>query len=252
MRLLTNKYLLVSRLIAVILSHLFRGQLIIKSSTPKTEAELLEKAQNLSGLTLGEIAQTHQVKIPKDLSRQKGWIGLLLEEALGAYAGSRPEPDFPHLGVELKTLPINAQGKPLETTFVCVAPLTGLVGQTWETSHIQNKLSRVLWVPVISERHIPIAERLVGTPFIWSPSQSENALLKADWQELTDMIVLGRVEEINAKHGEILQLRPKAANSRVKTQAYDHKGNAFLAKPRGFYLKTAFTHYLLQYHLRVN
>lgn len=252
MRLRANKYLLVSTLIAVILNHILEGGLLIKSSSPKTEAELVEKAQNLAGLTLGEIAQNHQIKVPKDLSRQKGWIGLLLEEALGAYAGSRPEPDFPHLGIELKTLPISTQGKPLETTFVCVAPLTGLVGETWEKSHIKNKLARVLWVPVLSERHIPIAERMVGTPFIWSPSQSEDALLKADWQELTDMIVLGRVEEINAKHGEVLQLRPKAANSSVKTKAYDHEGKEFLAKPRGFYLKTAFTHYLLQSHLRIN
>ena len=87
---------------------------------------------------------------------------------------------------------------------------------------------------------------------MWSPSPSENDLLKADWQELTDMIVLGRVEEINAKQGEILQLRPKAANSQAKTQAYDHQGNTFLALPRGFYLKTAFTHYLLQSHLRID
>jgi len=186
------------------------------------------------------------------LTREKGWIGLLLEQVLGASAGSKPEPDFPHLGIELKSLPINTQGKPLETTFVCVAPLTGLVGASWETSHIRNKMARVLWVPVISERHIPIGERMVGTPFIWSPSPEEEHLLSLDWQELTDMIVLGEVENISGKHGQVLQLRPKAANSQAKTKAFNKHGQPFQTLPRGFYLKTSFTQTLLSNHLRID
>ncbi|EVT76435.1 DNA mismatch repair enzyme MutH family protein, partial [Vibrio parahaemolyticus V-223/04] len=69
-------------------------------------------------------------------------------------------------GIELKSIPIGYNGRPLETTFVCVAPLTGVQGLTWEISHVRNKLSRVLWVPVEGEREIPLAERRVGTPLI--------------------------------------------------------------------------------------
>ncbi|MGB2739223.1 MAG: DNA mismatch repair endonuclease MutH [Cognaticolwellia sp.] len=221
-------------------------------SIPKSEKELLIRAQNLAGMTLGEIAHSINVAVPKDLKREKGWIGLLLEQVLGASAGSRPEPDFPHLGVELKSLPINYQGKPLETTFVCVAPLKGLVGARWQTSHIRNKLARVLWIPVISERTIPVAERIVGTAFIWSPSVEEDRLLSLDWQELTDMIVLGDVENIHGKHGQVLQLRPKAANSQAKTQAFNRLGQPFMTLPRGFYLKTSFTQALLNKYLRIN
>jgi len=221
-------------------------------SIPDSETTLLNRAYALAGMTLGEIAFNIGVKVPNDLTREKGWIGLLLEQALGASAGSRPEPDFPHLGIELKTLPINRHGKPLETTFVCVAPLTGLVGARWQTSHIKNKLARVLWVPVISERSIPIAERVVGTPFIWSASPEEEQLISQDWQELTDMIVLGEVENIHGKHGQVLQLRPKAANSQAKTKAYNKHGQPFMTLPRGFYLKIAFTHQLIKKHLRIN
>ena len=219
---------------------------------PKNETELLTRAQNLAGMSLGEIAAMINVEVPKDLKREKGWIGLLLEQVLGASAGSRPEPDFPHLGIELKSLPINAQGRPLETTFVCVAPLTGLVGAQWQTSHIRNKLARVLWIPVISERSIAVADRMVGTAFILSPSQEEEHLLALDWQELTDMIVLGNVENIHGKHGQVLQLRPKAANSHAKTQAFNRHGQPFMTLPRGFYLKVAFTQALLNKHLRIN
>lgn len=220
-------------------------------SIPQSIDELIERSQTIAGLTLGEIAIEAGIQIPKNLKKEKGWAGLLLEQVLGASAGSKPEPDFPHLGVELKSLPIDRFGKPLETTFVCVAPLTGLVGATWQTSHIRNKLAHVLWVPVIAEREIPIAERIVGTPFLWQPSPEQEQLLAQDWQELTDMIVLGNVENIAGKHGQVLQLRPKAANSQAKTKAFDKHGRPFMTLPRGFYLKTQFTQMLLNQYLRI-
>lgn len=225
---------------------------MITTPPPENENELIVRAQSLAGFTLGQIASQQHIQVPKNLNREKGWIGLLLEQVLGATAGSKPIPDFPHLGVELKSLPIDRNGKPLETTFVCVAPLTGLVGATWKNSHIKNKLNKVLWVPVISEREIPVAERIIGTPFLWSPSIEEEKLLSQDWQELTDMIVLGEVENIHGKHGQVLQLRPKAANSQAKTKAFDKNGKPFKTLPRGFYLKTTFTHQLIQRFLRIN
>ena len=79
---------------------------------------------------------------------------MLLELYLGAMAGSKPEQDFPELGIELKTIPVDAAGKPLETTFVCVAPLTGNSGVTRASSHVRHKLARVLWIPVEGERQI--------------------------------------------------------------------------------------------------
>lgn len=218
---------------------------------PSNETELVTNAQSLAGLTLGEIAQQAGIEVPTNLDRDKGWSGLLLEHVLGATAGSKPEPDFPELGIELKTIPINMQGKPLETTFVAVAPLIGLVGTTWQSSHVKHKLTRVLWVPIVAERQIPVRDRIVATPFIWSPSAEEEALLANDWQELTDMIVLGEVENISGKHGQIMQLRPKAANSKVKTDAFDKHGRPFKTLPRGFYLKIPFTQSLINKHLRV-
>lgn len=219
---------------------------------PSSEHALMQSAQNLAGLTLGEIAQQADIAIPEDLTRNKGWIGLLFEHVLGASAGSRPEPDFPHLGIELKSLPINEQAKPLETTFVSVAPLTGLVGVNWQNCYVRKKLAKVLWVPVITPKNGALSERMVGTPFLWMPNAEEEALLAQDWQELTDMIVLGEVENIHGKHGQVMQLRPKAANNKARTQAFDRNGKPFMTLPRGFYLKINFTQRLLHRYLRIN
>lgn len=215
---------------------------------PESEALLLQQAQQISGYTLGELAALAGMTTPKDLKRDKGWIGVLLELWLGASAGSKPEQDFAALGVELKTIPVDSQGRPLETTFVCVAPLTGNSGVTWETSHVRHKLKRVLWIPVEGDRAIPLSLRRVGSPVLWSPDPDEERQLRLDWEELMDMIVLGQVERITARHGEFLQLRPKAANAKALTEAIGAEGQPILTLPRGFYLKKNFTRALLERH----
>lgn len=215
---------------------------------PKSELELLHRAKEIAGYSFKELADIAGISVPKDLKRDKGWVGQLLEWHLGASAGSKPQQDFIELGIELKSIPISYSGAPLETTFVCVAPLTGVHGLTWQTSHVRQKLSKVLWVPVEGEREIPLAERKVGTAILWSPNEEEEKQLQQDWEELMEMIVLGQVEKINAKHGEVLQLRPKAANSRVLTEAYGASGKPIKTLPRGFYLRTLFTRKILENH----
>lgn len=215
-------------------------------SEPRSEQELIERAIDIAGVTFAELAEEAGMPVPPDLRRDKGWVGQLLEWHLGATAGSKPQQDFEQLGIELKTIPISYSGKPLETTFVCVAPLMGVHGLRWENSHVRNKLSRVLWIPVEGEREIPLADRRVGSPLIWSPTAEEELQLKTDWEELMELIVIGQVEQITAHHGEVLQLRPKAANSRVLTEAYGASGKPIKTLPRGFYLRTQFTAKILE------
>ncbi|OAE09785.1 DNA mismatch repair endonuclease MutH [Pantoea sp. OXWO6B1] len=218
---------------------------------PEDEATLLSRAQTLAGLTLQTLAEQAGIPMPANLKRDKGWVGMLLELHLGASAGSKAEQDFAHLGIELKTIPVDRYGKPLETTFVCVAPLTGNSGVTWQNSHVRHKLARVLWVPVEGEREIPLAERRVGAPLLWSPDAQEDEMLRQDWEELMDMIVLGKVERITARHGAWLQIRPKAANSKALTEGIGDRGQPIMTLPRGFYLKKSFTGPLLARHFLV-
>ncbi|HHE3463188.1 DNA mismatch repair endonuclease MutH [Pasteurella multocida] len=217
--------------------------------TPKTEQELLQRAQAIAGLRFAELAQSMHMPVPPDLKRDKGWVGMLIETALGATAGSKAEQDFAHLGIELKTLPINAQGMPLETTFVSLAPLTQNVGVSWENSHVRHKLSKVLWILVEGERQIPLSERRVGQPILWQPSAQQELRLKRDWEELMEYISLGKLEQINATLGEVLQLRPKGANSKALTRGIGKHGEMIDTLPLGFYLRKTFTAEILQQFL---
>ncbi|WP_343857993.1 DNA mismatch repair endonuclease MutH [Aliiglaciecola litoralis] len=215
------------------------------TSPPTSITQLLERAQALAGLTLGELAEAAGIHTPINFKREKGWTGQLLEKYLGADAGSSPQQDFPHLGVELKTIPIDGFGAPLETTYVCYAPLTNIAGVTWQASNVRNKLNCVLWVPIEGDRAIAPAHRRVATACLWHPSETQLNTLSNDWEELMDMIALGKIENITAKHGQALQLRPKAADGSVLTDAIGADGSMIKTRPRGFYLRKQFTHQIL-------
>ena len=216
-----------------------------KPTPPTSIAQLMTRVDAIAGLTLGELAAHYHFKTPKDLLKDKGWIGQLIEWVLGASAGSRPEPDFPELGIELKTIPISYTGKPLETTYVSVTPLINLQNATWQNSVVKKKLNHVLWLPILSERDIRPDQRIVGSGFLWQPSPQQEAQLRQDWEELTEMIALGEIDKINGKYGQVMQIRPKAANAKALTNAIGPNGSIIQTLPRGYYLKTHFTQAIL-------
>jgi DNA mismatch repair protein MutH len=218
----------------------------IPTAEPKSIQELMQRAEALAGLTLGEVAEIACVKVPVDFKREKGWTGQLIELCLGASAGSKTQQDFAKLGIELKTIPIDEYGKPLETTYVCYAPLTDIAGIEWQTSSVKNKIQQVLWVPIDGRRQVAPKDRCIATPFLWSPSGSQDYQLRTDWEELMEMIAIGQIENITARHGQYLQLRPKAANGSVLTQAIGKKGQMINTRPRGFYLRKEFTAKILR------
>lgn len=218
------------------------GSLVrVPDGPPESVEELLARARRLAGLTLGQLADALSVPFPDDLGRHKGFIGNLVETALGTTASTRAAPDFEALGVELKTLPTSRDGRPRESTFVCTASLTRMTEETWATSKVRAKLSRVLFVLVESERGMPARERRVGLPVWFEPDAAEERVLRADWEDLAALIAAGLVDAVSARRGVALQVRPKARHAGVRRRATDGEGEGFQTLPRGFYLRRSFT-----------
>ncbi|AUD79835.1 DNA mismatch repair endonuclease MutH [Kangiella profundi] len=218
----------------------------MNQQTYATQQELLEKAQSLSGFTLGELAEKYQSELPSHLLREKGRIGQFFEYLLGATSGSLAQPDFVELGVELKTLPIDSSGRPLESTYVSVVPLKDLQGLHWHNSVVRHKLLKVLWIPILAERTIPIEQRQVAMPFIWQPTAHQEGLLRKDFEDTIETVALGQIEQIDARFGEVMQVRPKAANAKALTEAIGPEGETIQTLPRGFYLRPSFTRGILE------
>lgn len=215
---------------------------------PQSESELMERAQSIAGQSLATLAESLRTAVRTDSRRAKGWAGQLLEAFLGASAGSLSEPDFQNIGVELKTIPVGADGAPRESTYVCSVPLMDGAAARWQDSSVYRKLARVLWVPIVSSAGNVPGDRIIGSPLLWSPSAQQAAALEADWQELMDMVCMGALENISAHHGICLQIRPKAADSRARRWGIGESGESVRTLPRGFYLRPSFTRAILQQH----
>lgn len=215
-------------------------------NAPDNVEQLMHRVQTIAGMNLASLAQSVNIEVPENLRREKGWVGQLLEKVLGATAGNKPEPDFIGLGIELKTLPIDARGYPSESTYVCVVPLAHTDGLHWNNSLVKAKLSQVLWVPIEADKKIPLAKRRVGMGILWQPDTETESKLAVDYDEFIDRITLGKVESITAHQGEFLQIRPKAANSSVLTKGIGDEGQAIKTLPRGFYLRPSFTRNIIR------
>jgi DNA mismatch repair protein MutH len=168
-------------------------------------------------------------------------VGQLLERSLGATATSRAVPDFEAIGVEMKTLPVDAAGNPRESTFVATLDVSSSAALRWDSSSVRHKLRRILWVPVEAEAGKPLGERRVGTAILWSPSTDEEAQLRADFEQIVELIEEGFGERVTGHSGAVLQLRPKGANAQSLRWTYDAEGAPVRTPPRAFYLRPAFT-----------
>ena len=215
-------------------------------SPPNSEEELLTRARNLAGLTLEQLAKKFKQPLPNNTTHAKGWMGQLLETSLGATATSKAEPDFQLINVELKTLPLTPSGKPKESTYVCTVPLTNLHEQEWSSCWLKRKLQRVLWLPLEADKRIPLAERHIGSAILWSPSEEQSMQLQQDWEELMELVSLGKLDQITSHMGHYLQIRPKGANAKALTTTQDEEGNTIQTLPRGFYLRPDFTQQIIQ------
>jgi DNA mismatch repair protein MutH len=150
------------------------------------------------------------------------------------------------LGVELKTLPVTRELRPRESSFVCHVTHAQLRETAWQDSRVALKLARVLFLPIESGVEIAFEERRVGRAFLWSPSEDEQRIMRADYEELASRVVDGHAEALDARIGEALQLRPKAARGAVRVRVVDGEGVPWRLQPKAFYLRASFTERLVR------
>lgn len=213
---------------------------------PRTIDELLSRAEALSGRLLADVAADFGFFVGNDAVRTKGKFGGVLEGALGAHGGAGKVHDFPDLGVELKSIPVDARGKPKESTYVCTFSVADAEHEEWETSWVKQKLSCVLFVPLQVGEGDGAEARTVRSPILWRPTREQEAILHADFDDIVGMVGMGGIEELTAHEGRWLQVRPKARDGTKSAVAYGEDGDRIATVPRGFYLRTKFTEAILK------
>lgn len=217
----------------------------IEQNEPKTFEELIRRLNSLVGKTICQLAQSANVSVPISPVHGKGFVGELLEILLGASAKNQSIPDFPKLGLELKSIPVDSSFKVLESTFLCHAPLSNIRNLTFENSTVYSKIKRVLFVIVNGQRDLDFENRRVLGYFFYTPGANDMQQLKTDFNELYELVKTGCVESISARLGHIIQMRPKGADGKALTECTGPDGSIIKTRPRGFYIRRKFTQKLV-------
>jgi DNA mismatch repair protein MutH len=206
---------------------------------------LLAHARALIGVELGELADTLGLPVPVGRVRTKGWSGQVIEHELGCAVGGGRGPDFAALGVELKTVPVDATLAPRESTAVCQIDPIAIAGESWETSYVRRKLARVLFVALEVARSV--GERRVAAVQLWSPSAADERALREDFELIVrGYYRQGRAADLTGYVGSVLQVRPKGRDADDVRDAYDAQGRPTRIGKHGFYLRPAFVAAILR------
>jgi DNA mismatch repair protein MutH len=203
---------------------------------------LLGHARALVGVTLADLADGMGLPVPVGTLRTKGWPGQIIERELGAGEAGGRGTDFEGLGLELKTVPVETDLTPRESTAVCQIDPVEISGESWDTSYVRHKLARVLFIALeVPEDSPNVGDRRVAAVRLWSPSPAEELLLRADFELFVrGFFRKGRGAEITGHHGVALQVRPKGRNAADVRRAYGPDGAVVQIGKCGFYLRPTF------------
>ena len=216
---------------------------------PKDLTTLLERLDLIVGRSLQELATLAKVHIPENNLNGKGFCGQLLEIFLGANAHNLSQPDFLNLQIELKTLPVNSDLSPQESTFICSADINPERYIPFEHSALYHKIKNILFVLLLAPKGLPIKDRRIIGYFFYQPDQNELDQIATDYNEFCELIFSSNARSINGSLGNIIQMRPKAAHSNVFTPIRDSQGQTTYAGPKGYYLRASYTKKLIAHAL---
>jgi len=182
----------------------------------------------------------------------KGKFGNILERYYFGYMpNSRPEPDFPKAGVELKSTPLKRQGKRLvakERLVLGNIDFMTLDTETWEKSSLLKKSRLLLLVFYLHEDDKGPLDREIKIVRLWEFPEEDLAIIKSDWERIAAKVREGRANELSEGDTLYLGACTKAADSSVLKK---QKNSSILAKPRAFSLKQSYMNAVINESLKL-
>jgi DNA mismatch repair endonuclease MutH len=217
-----------------------------------SEKHLLEKAHELKGKLISDLIKGNHLQ---DIG--KGAIGNIIErDGFGVANNNDARPDFPHLGIELKVLPLkkNTDGKlsVKERTKICSINYQELIDETWVDSHARGKLQKILFVFYVHDASNLLNCQIVDH-FLFELEHSEEPLIRSDWKRTQERVREGFAHELSESENVILAASRSGAG-KLPPHQWPRQPNARYAeraRQRAFSLKPSFTR-TIWHELRTN
>lgn len=208
---------------------------------PSDKDSIVRYAERLEGHSLREMTQPNtEIEAPK--SGNKGSLGQAVEYYYFQYEpNSNQEPDFPEVGMELKTTPIkrnkNKTISAKERLVITMINYCDVVEEEWETSTCREKMDNVLLISYLHEPEKNIFDYEIEFVGIQDFPENDLNVIRDDWNTIVDKIRDGRAHELSGGDTHYLEACTKGSSSaQLQQQPYSD----IKAKTRAFALKSSY------------
>jgi DNA mismatch repair protein MutH len=215
------------------------------------EESIMARARMLEGKTLRFVSENSPYEEEAFKKSNKGNIGNFVEKHwFGILNNSNPAPDFEEAGIELKVCPIKRSSGALVTdqrTKICSIDFFKLYDETWESSHVKNKLNKVLFIFYQrKEEHEDLYDKKVLGAALWELSKQDRLdTIVSDWHTAYKVNIHGMSHELSETFFDILSTSRTTGgktidgeNDMVKQPNTNFES---YVKKRAFSLKQSFT-----------
>lgn len=206
---------------------------------PSDRESILSYAARLRGRTLRQLCDIDAGAMN---GANKGRLGQALEMYYFKYEpNSDQEPDFPEVGLELKTNPIkrlkNEDISAKERLVITMIDYCALVNEEWETSTVRKKLDDILLVSYLHDPEADILDYEFKYAAVQAVTDEDMAVIRADWETILAKVRAGRAHELSGSDTNYLEACTKGANAQsVRKQPFSGEP----AKQRAFALKASY------------
>ena len=175
-----------------------------------TSSEAVEKLRRLlPGRNLYDLASQHSITIKKDGRKNKGWVGQTIERVADLTINNIQHRDG--VDFELKSTTLvrrDERWAPKETIRITSLNPLAILEETFETSALWNKLSRLIFVGC---HHVSTSQCLcvaIHQIDITDPKLIQS--IRANWEEVRQTISLGEIATYHnvGNSTDYIQLRP--------------------------------------------
>lgn len=178
--------------------------------------ELVDKAQWLVGKRMIDVQSEIQNSDNKSRVTSKAQVGYLVESGFfGIPKNSYAECDIPHLGVEIKTIPLKYNSD--RTKLSVKEPLSLNIINYMEEVHndsikqssLYAKNKKILFVAYIHDKAIDRSLYEIKYVFLWNIDDQVIKELEPDYIKIINMVKAGKAHEIHQNLHKSLTLCPK-------------------------------------------
>lgn len=210
------------------------------SGLPRNISELESRAHALVGSRLGGIAAVSNEE--RQGPRTKGRVGHHVESYFGLQTNSDSGPDFPHLGVELKTVPLRRlkSGRTFsskERTFITLINYATICQQPFRNSPLDTKTRHTLYVFYEWQRGQLTIDAQVLNTHMHKRDTAEVDMARNAYDHVVAEVGAGRAHLLS--EGDTLGI---GAATKGEGGAWVHQPHSLEpARRRGFAWKAAYT-----------